>query len=128
MCVAAPAGTKLNNAVLLGTSRSGGLSFLEPAGLVGLNNELLAARAEALSAEENVLWELSGRLMGVLDDVQTVCVVFHVCVCVCIVCVCVRARAYALSLSRARTPALFAAGTAPKPLASSHPHRTHSGL
>jgi hypothetical protein len=72
MCVAAPAGTKLNNAALLGTSPGGGLSYLEPAALVALNNELLAARAEAMSAEEGVLWELTGRLMGCLDDVQTV--------------------------------------------------------
>ena len=80
MCVAAPAGTKLNNAALLGTSPGGGLSYLEPAALVGLNNELLAARAEAMSAEEGVLWELTGRLMGCLDDVQLVRVFLCACV------------------------------------------------
>jgi hypothetical protein len=40
--------------------------------VVSLNNELMSARAEALSAEEAVLWDLSARLMGVLDDVQLV--------------------------------------------------------
>lgn len=40
--------------------------------VVSLNNELMSARAEALSAEEAVLWDLSARLMGVLDDVQQV--------------------------------------------------------
>jgi hypothetical protein len=40
--------------------------------VVSLNNELCAARAEAMAAEEAVLWELSGRLMGCLDDVETV--------------------------------------------------------
>jgi hypothetical protein len=40
--------------------------------VVSLNNELMSARAEALSAEENVLWDLSARLMGVLDDVELV--------------------------------------------------------
>jgi hypothetical protein len=40
--------------------------------VVLLNNELMSARAEALSAEESVLWDLSARLMGVLDDVQLV--------------------------------------------------------
>jgi hypothetical protein len=40
--------------------------------VVSLNNELMSARAEALSAEEAVLWDLSARLMGVLDDVELV--------------------------------------------------------
>jgi hypothetical protein len=44
--------------------------------VVSLNNELFAARAEAMAAEEAVLWELSGRLMGCLDDVETVSVTF----------------------------------------------------
>jgi hypothetical protein len=42
--------------------------------VVSLNNELFAARAEAMAAEEAVLWELSGRLMGCLEDVETVSV------------------------------------------------------
>jgi hypothetical protein len=40
--------------------------------VVLLNNELMSARAEALAAEESVLWDLSARLMGLLDDVQLV--------------------------------------------------------
>jgi hypothetical protein len=40
--------------------------------VVGLNLELIAARAEAMAAEEAVLWDLSGRLMGVLPDAQAV--------------------------------------------------------
>lgn len=43
-----------------------------PPQVVGLNLELIAARAEAMAAEEAVLWDLSGRLMGVLHDVQAV--------------------------------------------------------
>jgi hypothetical protein len=39
---------------------------------MGINLELIAARAEAMAAEEAVLWDLSGRLMGVLHDVQAV--------------------------------------------------------
>jgi hypothetical protein len=33
-----------------------------------------AAQKAAMAAEEAVLWELSGRLMGCLDDVETVSV------------------------------------------------------
>jgi dsDNA-specific endonuclease/ATPase MutS2 len=57
---------------MLGTSVGGGILYIEPAAVVSLNNELAAARAESLAAEEAVLWELSGRLMGVLEDVETV--------------------------------------------------------
>ena len=39
---------------------------------MGVNLELIAARAEAMAAEESVLWGLSGRLMGVLPDVTAV--------------------------------------------------------
>eukprot|EP00879_Flechtneria_rotunda_P017603 GHRR01018453.1.p1 GENE.GHRR01018453.1~~GHRR01018453.1.p1 ORF type:complete len:365 (+),score=118.66 GHRR01018453.1:674-1768(+) len=72
LCIAAPAGTKINNGVMLGSSVGGGMVFIEPAQIVSLNNELAAARAEAMAAEESVLWELSGRLMGVIVDVETV--------------------------------------------------------
>ena len=56
----------------LGQSPGGGLVYLEPPGVVGLNNDLLAARAEAMAAEEAVLWDLSARLMGVLEEVEEV--------------------------------------------------------
>lgn len=56
----------------LGASPGGGILFVEPPSVVSLNNELAAARAEALAAEEAVLWELSGRLMVCLDDVEAV--------------------------------------------------------
>jgi dsDNA-specific endonuclease/ATPase MutS2 len=69
---AAVSGTRINNGVMLGSSVGGGMTYIEPAQVVSLNNELMAARAEAMAAEEAVLWELSGRLMGCLDDVETV--------------------------------------------------------
>ncbi|KAF6255024.1 hypothetical protein COO60DRAFT_258769 [Scenedesmus sp. NREL 46B-D3] len=71
LCIAVPAGTRVNNGVMLGSSVGGGMTYIEPAQVVSLNNELLAARAEAMAAEEAVLWELSGRLMGCLEDVET---------------------------------------------------------
>ncbi|WIA43850.1 hypothetical protein OEZ86_010265 [Tetradesmus obliquus] len=71
LCIAVPAGTRINNGVMLGSSVGGGLTYIEPAQVVSLNNELMAARAEAMAAEEAVLWELSGRLMGCLEDVET---------------------------------------------------------
>ncbi len=57
---------------MLGATPGGGMVFIEPAGVVGGNNDLIAARAEAMAAEEAVLWDLSGRLMGCLTEVQTV--------------------------------------------------------
>jgi hypothetical protein len=69
---ARPSGTKLAGGVTLGASTGGGMLYVEPPAAVAGNNELAAARAEALSAEEAVLWELSGRLMGVIDDVSGV--------------------------------------------------------
>lgn len=39
--------------------------YVEPPAAVPLNNELGAAKAMAASAEEDVLYALSGRLMGV---------------------------------------------------------------
>lgn len=57
---------------MLGSSVGGGMLFIEPGQVVTLNNELAAARAEAMAAEESVLWELSGRVMGVQDDIEQV--------------------------------------------------------
>lgn len=62
---------------MLGSSVGGGIVFIEPAQVVSQNNELAAARAEAMAAEENVLWELSGRVMGVQDDVEMVRLSIH---------------------------------------------------
>lgn len=71
-CVAAPAGTKIPGGVVLGATPGGGMVFIEPPQVVGLNIELMAARAEAMAAEEAVLWDLSARLMGELADAQAV--------------------------------------------------------
>lgn len=46
--------------------------FIEPEAVVGFNNDLVAARAEALAAEEEVLWKLTGQLLGVIEQVQQV--------------------------------------------------------
>jgi len=54
--------------VLLGSAP--GLRFIEPASAVQANNELGAARAEADAAEDDVLWRLSGLLMGRLPEVE----------------------------------------------------------
>ncbi|EFJ45039.1 hypothetical protein VOLCADRAFT_40753, partial [Volvox carteri f. nagariensis] len=73
MCVAVPAGacTKIANGVLLGSSPGGGfLQYIEPPGVVPLNNELGAARAEAQAAEEAVLWQLTGLVLGSLEELE----------------------------------------------------------
>jgi len=49
---------------MLGSSPGGGLMYVEPPAAVSLNNELAAARGECYSAEEEVLWDLTGRLYG----------------------------------------------------------------
>jgi dsDNA-specific endonuclease/ATPase MutS2 len=54
--------------VLLGSAP--GLRFIEPASAVQANNDLGAARAEADAAEEDVLWRLSGLLMGRLAEAE----------------------------------------------------------
>lgn len=48
----------------------GGLMYVEPPAAVSLNNELAAARGECYGAEEEVLWDLTGQMMGVLDELQ----------------------------------------------------------
>ncbi|GLC37921.1 hypothetical protein PLESTF_000610400 [Pleodorina starrii] len=70
MCVAVPAGTKISNGVLLGSSPGGSLQYIEPPAVVGANNELGAARAEAAAAEEAVLWDLTGLVMGALEELE----------------------------------------------------------
>jgi dsDNA-specific endonuclease/ATPase MutS2 len=56
--------------MLLGSSQGGGVVYVEPPAAVPANNELAAARGEAFSAEEAVLYSLTGKLMGVLPQVQ----------------------------------------------------------
>lgn len=64
------AGTKVPNGVLLGQAPGGSMLYVEPPGAVALNNELGAARAEAQAAEESVLWQLTGLVMGSLEELQ----------------------------------------------------------
>lgn len=55
---------------MLGSAPGGGILYIEPSAAVALNNELGAARAEAQAAEETVLWDLTGLVMGALDELQ----------------------------------------------------------
>lgn len=71
--------------MLLGSSPGGGILYIEPPSVVGLNNELNNVRAEAFNAEDAVLWRLTGHLMGSLSEVQAMFEVSdfisaHVCV------------------------------------------------
>lgn len=56
--------------ILLGTSPGGGAFYIEPPAAVPLNNDLGAAKGEAATAVENVLWQLTGRIIDKLDDLQ----------------------------------------------------------
>jgi len=47
--------------VVLGTGA--GVVYVEPRAAVGLNNDLSAAQAEAMAAEEAVLWRLTGLII-----------------------------------------------------------------
>jgi dsDNA-specific endonuclease/ATPase MutS2 len=47
---------------LLGSSASGEWLYIEPPSAVPLNNELIAARGELLTAEEAVLLALTGQV------------------------------------------------------------------
>lgn len=67
----AHAGSKVPaGSMLLGSSPGGALSYVEPPAAVPLNNELVAALGEAATAEEEVLYDLSARLMGVQQEVE----------------------------------------------------------
>ena len=70
LCVAAAASEGAPRGILLGASASGSMQFIEPPAAVPLNNELAAARAEALAAEEAVLWRLTGRVADIEVDLQ----------------------------------------------------------
>lgn len=69
MCIAMLSGIKApTGSMLLGSAPGGSIVYVEPPGVVPLNNELGAARAMAESAEDDVLQDLTGRLMGVLIE------------------------------------------------------------
>ncbi|KAG1661302.1 hypothetical protein FOA52_008649 [Chlamydomonas sp. UWO 241] len=71
LCVAVISGSKMPpGSMVLGSSPGGSMLYVEPAAAVPQNNELGGARAEAESAEEEVLYTLSGRLMGVQDEAE----------------------------------------------------------
>jgi DNA mismatch repair protein MutS2 len=53
-------------------ARSGSSWFIEPESVVALNNEYQTARAELGAAEEVVLWELTGKIMDVVDALNDV--------------------------------------------------------
>lgn len=44
--------------------------YLEPPSVVQYNNNLMAARGEAMAAEEAILWQLTGTMMGLLPELQ----------------------------------------------------------
>ncbi len=68
--MAAAVGDGAPRGILLGASGAGGLQFVEPPAAVPLNNELAAARAEALAADEAVLWRLTGRVADAEADLR----------------------------------------------------------
>jgi dsDNA-specific endonuclease/ATPase MutS2 len=72
MCVAVAASEKPPKGILLGSGGGGSVMYLEPPAAVPLNNELAAARGEAFSAEEAVLWRLTGRVVEAAEDLQRV--------------------------------------------------------
>lgn len=72
MCVASPATGGPPRGVLLGTSAGGALYYVEPAAAIGPNNELGAAKGEAMAAEESVLWKLTATVIEAVDDLQNV--------------------------------------------------------
>lgn len=55
------AGESKGGGVVLGAGPA--VQYVEPGAAVPLNNDLAAARGEALSAEEAVLWSLTGRII-----------------------------------------------------------------
>eukprot|EP00798_Chlamydomonas_sp_ICE-L_P011589 gene11589-34292_t len=69
LCSRGVGGDKMVNGIVLGSSPGGGMMYIEPQAAVPFNNELIGARAIAMEAEEEVLFELSGKLMGIVDDV-----------------------------------------------------------
>lgn len=71
LCVVLPASQQgPPKGILLGSSPGGGAFYIEPPSAVPLNNDLAAARGEAAAAEENVLWQLTGRVIDDLEDLQ----------------------------------------------------------
>jgi dsDNA-specific endonuclease/ATPase MutS2 len=71
LCVAVAAGgARPRGSLLIGSGGGGSMEYYEPGVTVALNNELTAARAEALSAVESVLWELSVDVADRLADLR----------------------------------------------------------
>lgn len=68
VCLAVVVGEAPPKGLILGTGP--GVVYVEPPAAVPLNNELGIARAEAASAEEAVLWRLTGQVADVVDSLQ----------------------------------------------------------
>lgn len=47
------------------------MMFIEPPSAVNLNNELAAARGRAKTAEEALLWRLTGAIADDMDSIQS---------------------------------------------------------
>ena len=71
MCIVLPASAEgQSKGILLGTSPGGGNYYIEPPSAVHLNNEMMAAKGEAVAAEEAVMWKLTGQISDNLEDIQ----------------------------------------------------------
>lgn len=69
MCVVVPVSADAPpKGILLGSSA--GCLYVEPPAAVALNNDLAAARGEAATAAEAVLWRLTGDVIDAVSDLE----------------------------------------------------------
>lgn len=70
--------------LVISTSPKEGVVYVEPQGVIELNNQFAAARGEMKTVEESVLWELTNECASEISDLQAV---LEVCVHACWMCV-----------------------------------------
>ncbi|KAK9807992.1 hypothetical protein WJX73_000666 [Symbiochloris irregularis] len=72
MCVAVLASDDPSSrGMLLGSTAGGSMMFIEPPSAVNLNNELAAARGRAKTAEDAILWKLTGAIAEDMYNIES---------------------------------------------------------
>ena len=66
------AADSVSRGIVISNGGRAGVMYVEPTAAVPINNLLIAARAEAMAAEEAVLWSLTSTIIDSLEQLRSV--------------------------------------------------------